>query len=93
MKPVPFPATIDEPPILLLWRVDDIVVPVLCLFIGLLLHKIAVFFSLGLGLMYVYRRFRDGKPEFFVLHALYWSGVYPARGLGFVNPYLRRLLP
>jgi hypothetical protein len=28
-----------------------------------------------------------------VLHAAYWAGLYPARGLGFFNPYIRTLLP
>jgi conjugal transfer pilus assembly protein TraL len=93
MESIPFPATVDEPPYLLLWRLDDIALPLFCLCIGMLLGSAAIFISIGVVGMLWYRRFREGRPEFYVLHALYWTGAYPARGLGFLNPYIRTLLP
>jgi conjugal transfer pilus assembly protein TraL len=93
MEHVPFPETADEPPYLLLWRVDDVAMPLLCVCIGMLLGRVIVLAPIGLVAMFFYRRFRDGRPEFIVLHALYWSGVFPSRGLGFINPYIRTLLP
>jgi conjugal transfer pilus assembly protein TraL len=93
MDQVPFPETADEPPFILLWRMDDVAMPILCLCIGMLLGRTLVFVPIGLAAMFYYRRFRDGRPEFYVLHAAYWAGLYPARGLGFFNPYIRTLLP
>ena len=89
MTTIPFPETVDEPPHVLLWRIDDIALPVLFLCIGMLLHKALVFWLAGVAAMFAYRRYRSGRPEFYVLHMLYWFGIYPARGTAFVNPYIR----
>lgn len=88
-----FPETADEPPFILLWRCDDVAMPLLCVAIGMLLGRVMVFLPIGFLAMFYYRRFREGRPEFYVLHALYWCGLYPARGPGFFNPYIRVILP
>ena len=93
MQTIPFPETVDEPPYVLLWRIDDVGLPVLFLCVGMLLKHAFVFWLAGVVLMYFYRRYRTGRPEFHVLHMLYWFGVYPARGAAFVNPYIRDFRP
>jgi len=88
-----FPTTADEPPYLLLWRIDDVAVPLLGLAGGMLVGHVLPFASAGLLSMFLYRKYRSGRPEFYVLHAMYWAGMYPARGAGFVNPFVRTFLP
>ena len=91
--PVPFPETADEPPYVLLWRIDDVALPVLFLCVGMLTAHVVVFTAIGIGAMYLYRKHRSGHPEFYVLHLAYWFGIYPARGAAFVNPYIKSFLP
>ncbi|CAH2605802.1 Type IV conjugative transfer system protein TraL (plasmid) [Rhodovastum atsumiense] len=93
MERVLFPETADEPPRFLLWRIDDVAVPLLFLCFGMLLGNVVIFVIAGLAMMAGYQKYRDGRPEFYVLHAMYWFGIYPARGPGFINPYIRTLLP
>ncbi len=93
MKVIALPRTVDEPPYFLLWRVDDFVPPVLFLVIGMLAGAALAFAGIGVALSLFYRRYREGRPEFYVLHALYWSGLWPARGHSFPNPYCRVFEP
>ena len=93
MERVVFPETVDEPPSFLLWRIDDAAVPLLFLCFGMMLNQVVFFVLFGVGMMVFYPRYRDGRPEFYALHAMYWFGFYPARGKGFINPFIRRLLP
>ena len=39
--------------------------------------------AFGLGgfvLAWLYQRYRAGRPELFVVHLIYWLGLYPGRG-------------
>ena len=93
MATIPFPETVDEPPYVLLWRIDDVAMPVLFVCIGMLSGHALPFSVVGVVAMFIYRKHRSGHPEFYVLHLLYWFGVYPARGAAFVNPYIREFRP
>ena len=47
----------------------------------------------GLLLAWVYQRYRSGRPELFVVHALYWQGFYPGRGRALPNALQRSYRP
>ncbi|MFZ6765063.1 type IV conjugative transfer system protein TraL [Pseudoroseomonas sp. WGS1072] len=89
MQSIPLPRTVDEPPYFLLWRIDDLFAPCLLMVVGLMFERMMGGLALGLVLSLVYRRFRDGRPENYVLHAIYWSGLWPGRGYSFPNPFAR----
>lgn len=91
MADVYFPRTIDEPPYFMLWRIDDAMVPVFGLLLGFIVGQVAVLASLGLLFSFVYRKFREGRPEKWVVHAAYWSGLLPLGGHSFINPFEREI--
>ncbi|TOF20049.1 conjugal transfer protein TraL, partial [Vibrio parahaemolyticus] len=48
---------------------------------------------LGLVTTKLYRRFRDGRPDGFILHAIYWAGLLPTKAKTIPNPFIRSYLP
>ncbi|MEA3411301.1 MAG: type IV conjugative transfer system protein TraL [Pseudomonadota bacterium] len=93
MKPVRIPRYVDDPPHFLLWSADEMAPIGLGLVVGMFLGYPLLFAAVGVGMTYVYRRFRDGTPDGYFLHMLYWIGLVPARGKSVRNPYERRYLP
>lgn len=89
----PLPRTVDDPPFFLMWRMDDFAPPTLMLALGLFLGAPFLMAFAGLFLGFLYQRYREGKPEMFVLHWLYWWGLWPSRGLTMRNPFQRVYLP
>ncbi len=78
--PVEIPRHIDDPPTLLLWRIDDLVPVVLMLVLGIVLVRL-------------YGCFRDSRPDGYALHRAYWAGLLSLRGRTTPNPFIRRWLP
>ena len=92
-QPVEIPRHVDDPPTLLLWRVDDLVPVVLMLVFGILVDQLLVFLLLGIVLVRLYGRFRDSRPDGYALHWAYWVGLLGLRGRTTPNPFIRRWLP
>lgn len=87
------PRQVDDPPHVLLWSAEELAPVAFGLAIGMVTGKALVFSLLGLLIAKVYRRFSDGHPDGFLLHALYWYGFIPSRSRTMPNPYARRYLP
>jgi conjugal transfer pilus assembly protein TraL len=87
------PRTVDDPPFFLLWRLDDFAPPTLMLAVGFLVNAPFLLAFAGLIMGVLYQRYREGRPEMFVLHALYWFGVWPGSGRTMRNPFQRIYLP
>lgn len=87
------PKYIDDPPHLLLWRVDDLAPIVLMLIVGILADRLLMFLIIGLLLVRLYSKFRESRPDGYALHFLYWSGLLPITGRTTPNPFARRWLP
>ena len=92
-QPVEIPRHVDDPPTLLLWRIDDLVPVVLMLVLGILADQLLVFLLLGIVLVRLYGRFRDSRADGYALHWAYWSGLLGLRGRTTPNPFIRRWLP
>lgn len=90
---VEIPEGIDDPPQFLLWSVDELIPVVLGLTIGFAINQVGICLVASLFSVKYYRRFRDSRPDGFMLHALYWTGVYPTNAKSMPNPYVRRFLP
>ena len=94
MKLVKIPERIDDPPHMLLWSMDELVPPILFFVIGMLfLDAPMKTMLLGFLVSYVYRRFRESKPDGYILHMLYWYGVPLSRSQLMINPFIKRFLP
>ncbi|EIC23882.1 type IV conjugative transfer system protein TraL [Thiorhodovibrio frisius] len=93
MHPLALPHGVDDPPSLLLWRLDELIPLVLMLVIGMLSDRLLIFLALGLGLSRLYGRFRDSRPDGFTLHWGYWHGLVPLKARRCPNPFTRRFQP
>lgn len=93
MNPVRIPQRIDDPPHLLLWRADELTPLLLGLLLGMLLRQLLLCTLAGCLITHCYKRFRDHRPDGYLLHLLYWLGCYLSPAPSFRNPYLRRYLP
>jgi len=93
MNTTEIPRHIDDPPQLLLWSADELVPVLLGLVVGIVLDRLLICLGVGAGMVFVYRRFRDNRPDGYLLHLLYWSGLYPSRARGAANPFRRAFYP
>ena len=93
MEPVSIPSYIDDPSHFLLWSADEIAPLMLGLVIGILTGQALLLCLLGLAVTRLYRRFRDGHPDGYLLHTLYWAGLLPTKAQTIPNPFIRAYLP
>ena len=93
MDPVRLPNYVDEPHQFLLWSADEII-PLLSLFVmGVIFENIIIFTAIGFVLTSFYRKYKNSRPDGFLLHMLYWIGLVPSKARTLVNPFIRRFLP
>ncbi|MCK9172182.1 MAG: type IV conjugative transfer system protein TraL [Desulfuromonas thiophila] len=93
MDPLRLPTYVDEPHQFLLWSADEII-PLLTLFVlGVMFEQICIFTFVGFLLTSFYKKYKNSRPDGFLLHGLYWAGLLPARARCFVNPFIRRFFP
>ena len=95
-RPLDIPTSIDDPPLLLLWPVDDLALIVLTLVVRILTGSPRTLYQLlilGVLLVCLYTKFRERRPDGYALHLLYWHGLRPLRGRTTPNPFARRWLP
>jgi len=93
MDPVRLPTKIDEPHQFLLWSADEIIPLMVFLLFGVMLNQAIILTVLGLILTHYYKKYKNSRPDGFLLHALYWAGLIPSKNKTMVNPFKRRFLP
>ena len=80
MAELPLPRSVDELPYLFIWRLDDFLLPAVTTALGFVAGAPVLFGLGGFVLAWLYQRYRAGRPELFVVHMIYWLGLYPGRG-------------
>jgi conjugal transfer pilus assembly protein TraL len=93
MATVETPRHIDDPPNLMLWRIDDVTPFILLLVIGILINQTMLGIALGVITVKLYGAFRESRADGYALHALYWFGLMPMNHRSTPNPFVRRYLP
>jgi conjugal transfer pilus assembly protein TraL len=83
------PRTIDDMPYAFIWRMDEFAVPIIMMLVGMLLNYAFTALFLGIGLVYFYRKYREGRPNLYVLHLCYWWGFTPLSGHSMLNTWER----
>lgn len=91
MEPTKLPQRIDEPPLFLFWRVDDLAPVMVATVIGILVDYMVTSMAIGVLLVRFTKRYREAKPEGFLLHWFYWMGYITGhkKSRSMVNPYSR----
>jgi len=90
---IEMPRSLDDPHIVLIWSVDELMPIGVFFIIGFVLSQILIFTVLGMLAVKYYKGYRDGKPDGFLQHTAYWFGMFPGKGYSFINPFIRRWFP
>ncbi|AJF08108.1 type IV conjugative transfer system protein TraL [Geoalkalibacter subterraneus] len=93
MEPTKIPTKIDDPHQVLMWSADELVPMMVMITFGVMFERVLIFMLLGWAAVRVYRRYKNSRPDGFILHFFYWVGFLPDKGVTLVNPYKRRFLP
>ena len=67
--------SLDNPPRMLFWRMDDFLIMAALFFVGLFLGSIFVAFS-GVFFKYIYGKLREKYPKGRLQHQFYWILPY-----------------
>ncbi len=84
---VKLPRTIDEPPYLLFWRGDEMGPFAVLFFIGFVTREIILSLVIAYFFVKVLRKYRDITADGFVLHFLWWKGIFPISTRTCGNPF------
>ncbi len=87
---IKFPATVDEPPMMLLWRGDELVPFFILFIIGFMMKQVLISIIAGWLLVKVVRKYRDIKPDGYLTHLLWWRGILPLFTRTTSNPFTRQ---
>lgn len=93
MQPVRIPRRIDEPPHMLLWSADEVAPILVGLFFGVMLEQLMISLLAGLVISHFYKKFRDNHSDGFLLHMIYWAGIFFTKAKSLKNPFCRRYIP
>lgn len=89
VKIIKIPQGVDAPPQFLLWQADELIAPLAGMVFGVVIGQVLLCTFGGLLLVNTYRKLRDGQPDGFVFHYLYWRGFGYSKGYSLVNPFVR----
>lgn len=89
MEPVKLPRHCDEPQQFLMWGIDEMA-PLMVMFVlGFIVEKILLCTVVGLLFVRTFRKFKDARPEGYLMHMLYWYGLGVTKGYSVGNPFRR----
>lgn len=66
------PRHLDDPPRFLFWDLDEAILFMLALILGILVDLLFVGAAAGVALVVAYGRAKSGRHHAFALHLLYW---------------------
>jgi conjugal transfer pilus assembly protein TraL len=87
------PRHVDLPQLILAWTIDEILPVLVLLVVGIVTDYFFTCLALGVGLLTLVRRFRESKPDGYLLYWLYWHGLLPLTARTAINPFQRRIDP
>jgi conjugal transfer pilus assembly protein TraL len=90
---VKVPRGIDDPPRLLLWRVDEMLPLMVALCVGFMIGQLLFCLILGIIAVRYYKKFNNNTADGLPLHFCYWIGYVKGKGYSFKNPFIRRFFP
>lgn len=92
MRPLFMPRHLDEPMTVFLWPADEIIPVLACLAVGILINQKLICLIIGIIAMKFFRKMKEGNPDGYMLHALYWSGLMTGKARTMPNPFIREYL-
>ena len=93
MQPLFMPRHLDDQMTILMWPADEMLPVFACLIVGVLIDQKLICLGIGLVAMRFFRKMKEGNPDGYLLHALYWTGLVTGKARTLPNPYIREFLP
>lgn len=93
MEVLELPTHIDDPAQFMIWSADEVFPLGLALVMGVLINQVFVMLVVGQAFVYMYRRYKNMRPDGYLNHLLYSFGLYPERGITLPNPFKERWIP
>jgi len=84
------PRHVDEPPIMLLWTSDEIGTFFFLFIMGFMVEQIFIAIICGYFAVKTMRRFKNTRPNGYMVHMMYWVGVSISEARTLPNPYERQ---
>lgn len=72
---VKIPRYIDSQPQILWWELDEIIVLIMCLIVGIITRQLTYFLLGGFVATYFITKLKTGKSEGYFFHWFYWIGM------------------
>ena len=92
MRPVYMPRHLDEPMTVLMWPADEMIPIIACLSVGILIQQKLICLIIGIVAMRFFRKMKEGNPDGYLLHALYWHGFVGGGARTMPNPFIREYI-
>ena len=92
MKAIEMPRNLDDPFIVLFWSADELLPGFLMIIVGVLIDQKLLAILAAVALTKVFRKMKEGHPDGFLLHLIYWFGVINLKARTLPNPYIREYL-
>jgi len=77
----------------LLWSTDEFVPFMSFLVLGNLTGHLIAGCLIGAVLGHLYRRYKNSRPDGYLNHLLYWTGLRGDKGVTYINPYRKEFRP
>ena len=87
---IKIPRYIDDQPRIFFWPLDVFLVFSTCIFMGIITDYLIFFAIFGTGVAYGFTKFKAGKPDSYLFHALYWYGFLKLKSIP--PSYIRRFI-
>jgi conjugal transfer pilus assembly protein TraL len=89
MARVEMPAYIDDPVHILIWSADEAAPILIGLMLGVLIGQITLCVVTGILATKLYSKYRDARPDGYIMHLIYWYGFLPTKARSIPNPFAR----
>lgn len=92
MKALYMPRHLDDQATILVWPADELMPLFALLVVGVLINQKVICLIAGIVAVRFFRKMKEGTPEGYLLHALYWTGLIPGKARTLPNPFIREYL-
>ncbi|MGI9304177.1 MAG: type IV conjugative transfer system protein TraL [Gammaproteobacteria bacterium] len=92
MNAILMPRYLNEQMMVLLWSADELVPGFAVFIVGVLIEQKLIALILALVVVRALRKVKEGRPDGFLLHLLYWLGLLSTKSRSMPNPFIREYL-
>jgi conjugal transfer pilus assembly protein TraL len=91
---IKIPRYIDANQVILFrWTFDELAIFGTFFIIGIITGHPTIGMGIGMVAVRSFSRYRNTKPDGFLLHVMYWWGFVPLKNRSALNAFHRRILP